>query len=152
MKRKPTVIPTALGLALLLVVIITVVLYTPPDFPRNAGQLQTKLEQHQAACFFLIGESLAKRLFSNPLARWSHFGIDPDSPCIDLKNGVWFAMGTVKMANDKGQVFQTAWQTIFYPDTRTLLYSRVGNMELGDSDAAAKAAGLSPQSQQGNSK
>jgi len=79
-EKEQSYISIALGLVFLLVVISITVMESSPK-PYNSEQKQRILEAHEAILYFIDAEIMAKRLFPDPSARWSHYILDGGSGC-----------------------------------------------------------------------
>ena len=135
-------LPSLVGLAFLLAVIVVIVPSANfGDLPRTPEKIQNYLFKHEHTFYFMQGESLAKKVFNSPSARWSQRGFIAVDRAAAAGDQVWIADGTLTMPGAGGTDTNLWWEVIFPADAGTTLYTRVGNVELGDRDKARKAAG-----------
>ncbi len=145
MKARAPFLPTLVGLAVLL--ILTNLAIPPssvPSLPRTPVAQRAQLEGHEKGYYFIQGETLAKKLFDDPSARWSHFGIDAASQSDSINGRAWFAAGTVATPGVGGQILETPWEVCFVPDADTALHTKVGTLESGSLEEVRKAVETTP--------
>ena len=134
MKAEQTSSYLAVGIGLLaLLAVISITVYaTAPD---NKAPPEQLLVAHECFLYFIEGKSMAKRLYPDPSARWSHILADPGTVCFPIGSGVWYAGGLVYVPNGTSPVIHR-WEIFFSPDSSTPIYARVGDVQSGDFQAA----------------
>jgi len=125
-----------LRLVFLLVVISITVMESSPK-PYNSEQKQRILEAHEAILYFIDAEIMAKRLFPDPSARWSHYILDGGSGCRTHDNKYWLAYGTVEIQPNLLPQ-RLSWAVCFVPGDQAPVFVRVGDMQSGDLTAALR--------------
>ena len=127
-------LPLAVGQLVLFGFLVYVVEDAGPYFPTTRHEAAQRVKDLDAGLYFLQAESLAKKKFTVRSSRWSHFLLDADSTCREVDNGAWLAKGWLEVP---GTVPHDTWEVLFYPDTDTPLFIKVGDREFGNGNAAA---------------
>jgi hypothetical protein len=127
--------PRIAGLLILLGLLSAAVLFTSP--PALTSQRKNLIFlSHQSLYFFIVGESLAKKLLPDPSIRWSrcHIGLGSIFPLVD---GYWVAHGIVQLPKT-GRYQILSWLVCFNPDTKEVVFVEVGDDKRGDYDKAVQ--------------
>lgn len=89
---------------------------------------------------FFQAETIAKSLWNDPSAQWSHISLDEvtsaerracPTGCGRTHNGFWIATGRVEGIKSS-KPYRISWICAFYPGGPTPIYVRVGQVVRGD--------------------